>query len=247
MVKYEADTCIRGFATKGYLLAPINHKYGIQTELYGYFKKNDTLKYNTLDDYLDNLDLLSMIPQQLRDIKIRLKEGVKKGITYANESVYPAFDQFEKLQVKNVEDSPFYTQFSEIRKNMPDVTDGQVDHVQIRAKVTILNEILPEFKRLQEYIFGDYRKHLRAEPGISSLPNGDEFYQKSIDYATSLRGVTAEEIHQIGLDEVADLRSRAEKSATEVGMGNLSFPEIRDNFRTDSSFKFNTGMAQNTL
>ena len=158
MVKYETDTCVRGYATKGYLLAPINHKYGVQTELYGYFKKNDTLKYNTLGDYLDNLDLLAMIPQLLKDIQTLLKEGVKKGITYANESMYHAFDQFEKLQVTNVEDSPFYTQFSEIRKNIPDVTDGQVDHVQIRAKAIILNEILPEFKRLQEYIFEDYVK-----------------------------------------------------------------------------------------
>ena len=103
-MRYETDSCIRGYATKGYYLASANFMYGIQNSVTDYFEKNDTLKYNTLQEYKDNLEVLKMLPKQIGEIKTLLVEGAKEGITYANESIYKAMDQFKGLQVSNAED-----------------------------------------------------------------------------------------------------------------------------------------------
>ena len=241
LVQYEADTCIRGYATKGYLLGSVNHMWAIQNSIYDYFEKNDTLRYNTLEDYKNNLNMLASIPRYLQQTEDLLREGVRNKITYANESLYKAKAQFESLQVENVEDSKFYKQFGEIRGNIPDITDEEAEAVQDNARIIILEAILPAFKKLEDYVFGEYQDHLRPGPGVSYLPNGQAFYQTCIDYHTSLRGVDANQIHQIGLEEVALLRSQAVASAAEVGLGNMTFEEVVEHFREDPSVKFETG------
>ena len=108
-----------------------------------HFEKNDTLKYNTMEDYKNNLNMLASIPRQLQQTQILLEEGVKNKITYANESLYKAKAQFESLQVEKVEDSQFYKQFADIRKNIPNITDLEVEAVQDNARIIIMQDILP--------------------------------------------------------------------------------------------------------
>ena len=123
------------YPTRGYLLAPVNHMYGLQNSIYDYFEKNDSLKYNSLEDYKNNLKFLAAIPEQIRDVEELLREGVREGITYANESIRKTRDQFQRLQVDNATESPFYTQFGEIRTNLPNVSEEDADDVQKQVEL----------------------------------------------------------------------------------------------------------------
>ena len=236
LMRYEVDTCLSGHKHKGYLLAPVMSRRGVQGSLTSFFA--DELKYESIDDYEHNLDLMRKIPQQLEEIQELLVGGVQENITHANESLYRAVDQFDRLQVSDPTESEFYKQFEKIKDNLPEVTDEEAARLQDKARTVIKEHILPSFKKLQEYVFGEYYEHLRPEAGVHSLPNGQEYYQACIDYFTSLRGVNASEIHQIGLEEIKNLRQQAEKSAFELGMGNLTFTQIAEMLRTDDSNKF---------
>ena len=56
-------------------------------------------RWETDKDFLDNLERLKQVPQQLEDIQILLETGCEEGITYAKESLDRTKAQFERLQV----------------------------------------------------------------------------------------------------------------------------------------------------
>ena len=120
-------------------------------------------------------------------ILIDLKEGVKKGITYSKESLTRAEGQFESLQVTDIEKSDFLAQF---------LANDQVKNEAIKV---VQNEILPRFKTLQDYIFGEYQNHLRKGPGLVAMNNlqGTEFYQGCLQSYTSLDNVDPADLHQV--------------------------------------------------
>ena len=135
-------------------------------------------KLGSLKDYQDLVERLKKIPTMISQIIDLLKQGKREGVTYARESLGGVDAQFEKLQ-GNVEDSPFYVRF----RDMP----GSLGrHVVSRTKTEAFNitenQILPAFRRLQEFIKYEYSSALRSPPGVSSIPDGAEFYQATLNW-----------------------------------------------------------------
>ena len=135
------------------------------------------------------MERLKNVPAVLDQILADLKEGVEVGITYSKESLSRAEAQFEALQVSDIEKSDFLKQF---------LTN---DKVKDEAKNVVQNEILPRFKVLQNYIFGEYQNHLRKGPGLVAMNNlkGAEFYQGCLQSYTSLDNVDPADLHQVNI------------------------------------------------
>ena len=96
------------------------------------------------------------------------------------------------------------------------------EDLRARARTALENEFLPAYQELISWLDQDIN-NAPAEPvGVSTLPNGVAFYNQMLrSYTTT--DLTADEIHQIGLDEVARLRAEmiAIKDAVEFD-GDLS-------------------------
>ena len=133
-------------------------------------------KLGSLKDYQDLLERLRKIPSMISQIIDLLKQGMREGVTYPRESLNGVDDQFEKLQ-GDVEDSPFYVRF----RDMPGSLGRHVvSRIKTEAFNITENEILPAFRRLQEFIKFEYSSALRSPPGVSSIPDGGEFYQATL-------------------------------------------------------------------
>ena len=160
-------------------MPPIDFLTGLQGNLPRLFGEDNTLKLDSMADYENALDALYQVPEQLSQVEILLREGVKRGVTHGRDALERARVQWEGVWkgVGSAEESDFYKQFAKIRSNLPDVSEGEVKDLQDRAKAVIDNEILPAFEKLTKYIYGEYYQHLRKGPGVNSLPNGDQFYQ----------------------------------------------------------------------
>ena len=127
-----------------------------------------------------------------------MRVGVKEGITYAKESLVKAKAQLEKItNVTDVTHSEFYIPFKKVHKNTKTQKEGF--DIQERAQKVISTKVIPAFKKLQDYIFGEYE--VRKTPGLMN----PGLYQSCIEYHTSLRGVNASSIHQIGLKQVCKM------------------------------------------
>ena len=99
-----------------------------------------------------------------------------KNMTYARESIVGSWHKYDQLNVARVKDSAFFKIFENAPK------DNSVDQKLLRAivelsKTVIMEEVLPSFKRLRTFLENEYLKSVRSTPGLSSLPNGSQFYR----------------------------------------------------------------------
>jgi uncharacterized protein (DUF885 family) len=146
--------------------------------------------------------------------KSLLEKGIMEGITFAKESLDKSVRQYDHIQVDKAEESEFFIQFS--KNNL----------VRDEALKVIRNQIIPSFKKLQDFIHGDYSKHLRKSAGLVSLNNlkGDEFYQACLDFHATLKGVDARELHNFGLKSLRTSQARFVKLAKILGLSGNESP-----------------------
>ena len=87
-------------------------------------------------------------------------------------------------------------------------------HDQVIAAID--SDIRPAYAKLQKFLADDYAPHGRLEPGLWSLPNGDQLYQFAIKSSTTT-DYTGEQIHQIGLKQVAEAEAQIAELAKKNG------------------------------
>jgi uncharacterized protein (DUF885 family) len=168
--------------------------------------------------------------------KSLLEKGITEKITFAKESLDRSVGQYDRIQVENAEESEFFKQFS--KNNL----------VRDKALEVIQNQIIPTFKKLQDFVHGEYSKHLRKSAGLVSLNNlkGDEFYQACLDFHATLKGVDARELHNFGLKSLRTSQARFVKLAKILGLsGNESptFVEAAQWYDNNPNMFFNSSEA----
>ncbi|NNC73009.1 MAG: DUF885 domain-containing protein [Sphingomonadaceae bacterium] len=128
-------------------------------------------------------------------------------------------------------DSRFYEPFT--RPRPAAVSEADFDRLAGEARMIITDILRPEYQRHHDWFVENYRPACRQNVGISSQEGGAEYYAFQIRQMTTT-DLTAEQIHQIGLDEVARIRAEMEEVATEAGF------ETREAFiehlRTDPQY-----------
>jgi uncharacterized protein (DUF885 family) len=119
--------------------------------------------------------------------------------------------------------------------DLPDsLTETEKDSLQIEAKKAIEEGVIPSFKKVKSFFEDNYYLTTRDEIGVRSTPRGNDFYQNRINFYTTL-DLNAEQIHQIGLDEVARIRLEMDKIISEVEFKG-SFEDFFTFLRTDKQF-----------
>ena len=137
------------------------------------------------------------------------------------------------LQVSDPKDSQFYKQF---QKN---------DAFKEEALAMIADEVLPAFKKLGDYVHGDYYACLRPRAGVHSVRNnGQELYQGFIDYHNQLDGLYPNDIYDYGIQELDKATARFVELAAILGYGDdLSFSEAVEAATNDPDSFFKTKEA----
>ncbi len=178
------------------------------------------------------LKMLNAIPEFVNQNLENLREGLKKGMSQPL-IIFKGYEStYNDHIVKNFEDSFYYSPF----KNLPnDLSETQKDSVLKAAKLAIETKVTPEFKRIKSFFETEYFPNTRKTLGISETPNGADFYQNRINYYTTSTQYTADDIHQIGLREVARIKSEMEKIIKDLNFKG-SFADFFHFLRTDKQF-----------
>ncbi len=222
------------------------------------FKLQETIDYNTYERYLNPilsdarfhvslpymvrpltnyeqtkkyLNKLNAIPNYVDQYLILIREGLKKGVSQPK-VIFKGYESTYDTHINaTIEDNFFYSPFKKLPENL---TQTQKDSVLNAAKKVIESKVIPQFKRIKEFFETEYLPKTRTTIGISVTPNGKEYYQNRIDYYTTLN-LTADEIHQIGLNEVTRIKTEMLKIIEEIGFkGN--FVDFLKFLRTDKQF-----------
>ncbi|MGY8919650.1 MAG: DUF885 domain-containing protein [Flavobacteriales bacterium] len=185
--------------------------------------------YRKVKEYLTKLNSLpEFVDQNLTNIRIGLEKGVSQPLVI--------FDGYESTYNDHITinhlDNYFYSPF----KNLPnDISDIQEDSINRVAKLAIEQVVVPQFKRIKEFFETEYYPKTRTDIGVSSTPNGNEYYQNRINYYTTSKEYSAEKIHEIGLGEVARIKKEMEKIIEDLNFQG-SFEDFFNFLRTDDQF-----------
>ncbi|MFN4761765.1 DUF885 domain-containing protein [Gillisia sp. Q332] len=188
----------------------------------------DLANYDQVKTYLDKLNA---IPVYVEQHLVLLREGIQKGITQPR-VIFKGYEATYNDQiVKDPKDSYYYSPL----KNLPSsLTAQQKDSVLAAGERAVKENVIPQFKRIKNFFDTEYLPKARESVGVSEIPNGRNYYQNRLDYYTTLN-LTAEEVHQIGLDEVSRINSEMKKIIAEVEFEG-SFEDFIQFLRTDEQF-----------
>ncbi|MCB0461403.1 MAG: DUF885 domain-containing protein [Flavobacteriaceae bacterium] len=184
---------------------------------------------NQVIDYLERLDNLpKRIDYNLNILRASIKEGMAQP-----RAVFNNYDDtYNKHIVSDITQSEFYKPFL----NLPEsLSAAEKDSIIKAAKVSIQKNVVDEYKKIRSFFQYEYFPNTRKGLGISTTPNGKEFYQNRINFFTTSDQYTADDIHQIGLNEVARIKAEMQKIIDDLGFKG-SFAEFLEFLRTDEQF-----------
>ncbi len=223
----ELQHNVDAFEAGGYLM-PMNS----DSAFHVYFARIvDEVPLQTTKDYENLLARLRAWPQAVDEMVELLREGVKRGFTP------PAITMqgFENTIAAHVVDQPGKSVFCVAFQHFPAGVPPS-EHARLRAagESAISDSVVPGYRKLYEYFKTEYLPGCRQTLGAYDLPDGRDFYAREVRYYTTLPA-TPEEIHQIGLREVARIRKEMGEVIRETGFKG-SFADFLRFLRTDRRF-----------
>ena len=180
-------------------------------------------------DYLKRLDSL---PQRI-DYNINLlRASIKEGMAQPR-AVFSNYDYtYNKHIVSYSTESEFYKPFL----NLPASLSNRLkDSIVKVARKSVQKNAIDQYKKIKSFFENEYFPNTRKGLGISTIPNGKEFYQNRINYFTTSSQYSADDIYQIGLNEVARIKEEMQKIIDDLGFKG-SFADFLKFLRTDEQF-----------
>ena len=195
----------------------------------------ERLPMATKTDYVDWLARLENLPAQLAQYQALLQAGVDRERTQARIIIERVPNQLDALIVDNPEDSPFWGVF----ETMPaSIGPESAAELKSSARAIIADQLTPAYAEFKRFIEEEYLPKTRVRSGIGTLPGGKAVYAMLARHFTTT-DMTPEEIHNIGLSEVARIRGEMEEVIEEVGFdGDIN--AFNDFLRTDPQFYYET-------
>lgn len=180
-------------------------------------------------DYLKRLDNLpKRIDYNLNLLRAAIKEGFAQPRAVFNNYE----DTYNKHIVSDPTESEFYKPFHKLPESFSDELKDSIINV---AKASVQKNTIDQYKIIKSFFEDEYFPNTRKGLGISTVPNGKEFYQNRINFFTTSNQYTADDIHQIGLSEVARIKAEMQTIIDDLEFKG-SFADFIEFLRTDAQF-----------
>lgn len=178
------------------------------------------------------LNKLNALPTFIDQHFVNLREGLQKGVSQPKVIFIGYESTYNDHIVDDFRKSPFYQPFLKLPESL---SAKQKDSILLAAKDAIEKKVVPQFQRIKTFFEKEYLPKTRTTLGVSQTPNGAAYYQNRINFYTTSTQYTAEDIHQIGLKEVARIKAEMEKIIQELNFKG-SFADFFQFLRTDPQF-----------
>lgn len=209
---FDTENDIKEFEEFRYHSYPFNQISGNHLGLVEFM--TDTHPIRNVREAKDYIERVKLFDESLSANLIWLEEQKKLGI-FAPKFVFDHVIRqlYELINYKDDENplmQIFVKKISSLGINV-----DQVNNLVSELSAVIKSDVKPGFKLILDYMEENYASS-NVNHGVWSLPNGNEFYALRLrSYTTT--NYTAEEIHQIGLNEVARIGNRMKEIFLELG------------------------------
>ncbi|MEY3833719.1 MAG: hypothetical protein RLZZ130_1197 [Pseudomonadota bacterium] len=217
------------------VVRPLNHFFGFHTFYPTFASGQGAAPFKTVQDYENNLKRHKEFIV-LMDASIgRFRQGMASGVFETKMTISNVIDQLNTQLAQKTEESPYY---GPVLKFPADFSDADKARLTAEYRDIIVNGLYPANARLRDFLRDSYLPLAREKVGLSAMKGGEGLYQYMIEQTTTLP-LKADDIHNLGLSEVARIKSGMETIKNEVRFkGTLS--EFFEHLRSDPKFKMSS-------
>ncbi len=158
------------------------------------------------------LKRLEKIPLKIEQNKILLSKGLELGITEPQVVLKKIPEQFDDILKKNPKDSVLFKPFKELKALPPQ----EQETVREQALQVIQGKVMPAMADFKKFLVTTYIPQARKTTSLEALPQGKEWYRWAIQKQTTT-DMTADQIHELGLREVARITKEMEEIKVQTG------------------------------
>lgn len=193
---------------------PVDQQGGIQVQLPALVA---VLAFDSVKDYEDYISRLKQVPRLFDQVEIQMRKGMADNWMPPKSVLGEVVKQCNDLATTPAEKSPFAEPFNKFPEAI-----SEADRKRLRESglAAIHDSVLPTYAKLTTFVRDEYEPKGRPEPGVWSLPHGDEYYAFRVKESTTT-DLTPEEIHQIGLAQVKIIEDKMLAVAKQLGFSDL--------------------------
>lgn len=230
--KRDREMAIKGAQFDTHL-TPFNQMFGVHNFFAMLGSGSSAQPFNTYQDY-KNFEKRALGFSAFMDSAIvAMREGMGKDVVLPKPIVKKIIPQLQAHIVDDITTSVFYGPLKNLDEKT-DINDQQKQEIRKSYTAMIQKVIIPTYQRTHDFIVDEYQSSARDTVGLSALPNGKARYEFQIATNTTLP-LSAEEIHEFGLQEVERILSEMKKVKETVGFdGDL--PAFFEYLKEDEQF-----------
>jgi len=211
-------------------------RYVLFTNRGGWFSGFASLPYRspffTAADYRSYVDRLNAFAAVNQQGIARSREAVAQGLTQPCEPMEGFEDRIEQQLSDDYTRSPFWEPFAGERP--ASISEAEWQELSLAARLAIETRVLPAYEEFLSFYVEDYAPNCRTGlPGVMATPQGEDYYVYRVGSFTTT-DMTPDEVHQLGLSEVARIRAEMEAVAAEAGFD--SREAYIEHLRTDPQY-----------
>ncbi|HSS52783.1 MAG TPA: DUF885 family protein [Thermoanaerobaculia bacterium] len=204
---------LEGAKFKGWLM-PVNQISGIHL-LAAQFPS--LLTFTTVKDYDDLITRYKKFPVAFDQTTDHMRAGMAAGLMPPKFLLEKVAVQVDGIAGMTAEKSPFAAPLAKFPK---EISEAEQQRIRKDMLAAIQGSILPAYVKFGKFVKEEYIPKGRTEPGMWSLPDGEARYAWAVKGSTTT-DLTPEQIHQIGLSEVARIEGQMAVLAKKLGFADV--------------------------
>ncbi|WP_031425194.1 DUF885 domain-containing protein [Flavimarina sp. Hel_I_48] len=184
--------------------------------------------FKTVQDYENWLNRVDGFLEWLNTAEANMRKGMEKGYVLPQSLIRKVIPQMEAMTDEDMESHLFYGPVLNFPK---DFSAAEKERISGQFEEMISQKVIPAYQEMHDFLKSEYLPKGRESSGISDIPGGADYYDHQIKLYTTTE-MSADQIHQLGLDEVERISSEMEKVKEQVGFeGDLIafFNDVREN------------------
>jgi prolyl oligopeptidase len=191
-------------------VSTVSQMDGVHSEVFGVV---DQMPARTVKDYENIIARLRALPAYIDQSIDLMREQLAAGLAQPVVVVDLTLDQVSAQTRPAADDSALLAAFRRFPSGIP---SADQDRLRTQARAAYEQQFLPSWRKLDTFLRDTYRQQARSQVAITSVPNGRDAYAALIHAYTTTR-MTPEQIHQLGLQEVARVEKEMERLARAAG------------------------------
>ena len=175
------------------------------------------LSFTTAKDYDDFVTRLNKFPGIMDDVIANMRKGMANRLMPPQFLLTKVADQASNIATTPVDKSPFAAPLGKFPEGM---SEAEKTRIRTALNTVIETKVLPAYAKFAAFVRDEYAPKGRKEVGVWALPDGKERYAMMVRNQTTT-DKTPEEIHEIGLREVARIEGEMLQIARKLGFNDL--------------------------